>query len=77
MWAWATGAGALGTGSYADQSVPTQVPGLSSVKAITTGHYGSYALLTDGTVRAWGQDKNGQLGNGGTTNRTRLSSSRG
>jgi len=30
--------------------------------------YAGYALLGDGTVRAWGSGSSGQLGNGLTTN---------
>lgn len=34
---------------------------------IATGHYHTMVLMADGTVRAWGLNVNGQLGNGTTT----------
>ena len=68
VWAWGDGPkGALGLGSFSDVKEPTQVPGLSGVSAITSGHYGSYARMSDGTVRSWGLNANGQLGNGDVT----------
>jgi alpha-tubulin suppressor-like RCC1 family protein len=40
------------------------------VKSIEAGGDFSVALLTDSTVRAWGSNSSGQLGDGTTTNRT-------
>ena len=37
---------------------------------VATGAYHSLALLGDGTVRAWGRNNLGQLGNGATANRS-------
>jgi alpha-tubulin suppressor-like RCC1 family protein len=48
--------------------VPVQVPGLSAVTAISAGNNYSLALRSDGTVMAWGDNRFGQLGNGGTEN---------
>jgi hypothetical protein len=39
------------------------------VVEVATGHYHSLALRSDGTVRAWGYNAFGQLGDGTTTNR--------
>ncbi|MFW6056818.1 MAG: RCC1-like domain-containing protein [Chloroflexota bacterium] len=68
---WATGAnefGQLGDGTSSQRSTPVQVllPGdvpLSGVVAIAAGDSHSLALLADGTVRAWGMNNHGQLGN--------------
>lgn len=67
VWAW-------GTNRYgqADPSLnaapivdkPVKIDGLSNVKAIAAGANFSLALLNDGTVRAWGDNNSGQLGNG-------------
>jgi alpha-tubulin suppressor-like RCC1 family protein len=46
------------------EATPTPVPGLSNVVAIAAGARFSLALLADGTVMAWGEDGNGQLGDG-------------
>jgi hypothetical protein len=44
--------------------VPVAVTGLSGVTSISAGLAHSLALLGDGTVRSWGWNENGQLGNG-------------
>ncbi len=41
---------------------PTQVPGLSGVKQIASGGTRDFALLNDGEVMAWGDDRGGDLG---------------
>ena len=51
--------------------VPVRVPDLGDVVAISAGVNHSLALLKDGTVRAWGFNRNGQVGDGTTTNRDR------
>ena len=48
---------------------PVRVPDLTDVRAISAGNMHSLALLTDGTVRAWGENKWGQVGDGSTANR--------
>ncbi|MEX2238955.1 MAG: RCC1 repeat-containing protein, partial [Dehalococcoidia bacterium] len=60
--------GQLGNGATTgDQASPVAVSGLSSVKAVAGGASHTLALLSDGTVMSWGNDGNGQLGNGATT----------
>jgi len=44
-----------------------QVSGLSGVTAIAAGETHTVALKSDGTVWAWGNNSDGQLGNGSTT----------
>jgi alpha-tubulin suppressor-like RCC1 family protein len=62
--------GQLGIGTTAEDSeVPVAVKGLSGVTAISAGANYSLALLSDGTVMAWGANESGQLGTGGITAR--------
>jgi serine/threonine protein kinase len=74
--------GQLGDGSATNRSAPFSVPGLEGVTSIASGGFWgtdgrtneikyahSLALLSDGTVRAWGSNNDGQLGDGTTTNR--------
>jgi alpha-tubulin suppressor-like RCC1 family protein len=61
--------GELGSGSTVGQSsTPVTTSNLSNVKALaadsTSNH--ALALLNDGTVKAWGLNNDGQLGNGAT-----------
>ncbi len=50
---------------------PVRVPDLAGVTTISAGNKHSVALLADGTVRAWGENRWGQVGDGTTTNRDR------
>jgi alpha-tubulin suppressor-like RCC1 family protein len=59
--------GQLGIGTSAEHSeLPVPVKGLTGVKAISAGADYSLALLTNGTVMAWGGNESGQLGTGST-----------
>ena len=83
VYAWGRGdAGQLGIGAlpmvnYRGRSArvenfvpyPVRIPGLTDVVAISAGNMHSLALLKDGTVRAWGENKFGQIGDGTTINR--------
>jgi alpha-tubulin suppressor-like RCC1 family protein len=67
--------GQLGNRSTTDSWVPVAVnqAGAAAGKiiiAVAAGENHSLALGADGTVAAWGNNTNGQLGNGGTTTST-------
>ena len=65
------GRGQVGDGSTTNRLTPTSVSGLSSgVTQITVGAATGYALLSDGSVKAWGASANGQVGDGSLTDRT-------
>ncbi len=56
--------GQLGDGwNTMTQPTPTLVPGLSGVTAIAAGGTHMLALKSDGTLRAWGHNDQGQVGN--------------
>lgn len=72
VWAWGdNSSGQLGTGGplpWPSKDEPVRVgagiPGFENIKAIATGGAHSLALKSDGTVWAWGNNANCQLGNG-------------
>jgi alpha-tubulin suppressor-like RCC1 family protein len=68
VWAWGDNrAGQLGHGTISSHEVPpAKVTGLAGVTKISAGDGFGLALLSDGTVRAWGYNRRGQLGNGTT-----------
>jgi alpha-tubulin suppressor-like RCC1 family protein len=64
-------AGALGLGdSGIDRSSPTQVGSLTNWNKVATGDGSSFSIKTNGTLWAWGNNSNGQLGLGDTANRS-------
>ncbi len=78
LWAWGYNRrGQLGLGNTTNQSSPVKVGTATSWKAVAGGSNGdnerahTIGLREDGTLWAWGNDWNGQLGNGaGRTNQT-------
>ena len=55
-------------GSRPCSATPVMVSGLSGVSAVAAGGDHSLALLSNGTVMAWGANGSGQLGDGTTEN---------
>jgi alpha-tubulin suppressor-like RCC1 family protein len=68
-WCWGYNAyGALGDGTHTSHSTPVHVKNLPlNLAQIATGFEHSCALLAGGTVRCWGKNDHGQLGNGTTS----------
>jgi len=59
--------GQIGDGTSGNNRlVPTAVPGISNVIGMALGGSHTCALIADGTVRCWGSNQNGQVGNGST-----------
>ena len=71
VWAWGYGIdGELGNGANTKSNIPVQVsiPSGTTITAIAAGHDSGLALVSDGTVFAWGYNGNGELGNGNNAN---------
>jgi alpha-tubulin suppressor-like RCC1 family protein len=62
--------GQLGTGdmNFAGTPVPVKLPPGTKIKGISAGFQHSLAVTTTGQVLAWGENVNGELGDGTTTN---------
>jgi regulator of chromosome condensation (RCC1) repeat-containing protein/Regulator of Chromosome Condensation (RCC1) repeat protein len=61
--------GEIGDGTKHDRLKAVDVPGLTSgVAAVSAGFDHTCALLNTGSVKCWGNNKTGELGNGNTTN---------
>ena len=60
------GSGQLGNGTNTPRSEPGSVSNLSNVRAIATDSSAAHVLahLESGRVKSWGDDEEGQLGNG-------------
>jgi alpha-tubulin suppressor-like RCC1 family protein len=65
--AWGHNFGTLSDGTFEDRSTPVPVNGLTNVTAVCSGSLHTLALLSDGTVMAWGNNQSGQLGEGTLT----------
>jgi alpha-tubulin suppressor-like RCC1 family protein len=71
VWSWGLndygqfGAGATGGSSY----VPTQAVGVTGAVKVAAGDHHTLALLADGTLRAWGRNTYGTLGDGTNVDR--------
>lgn len=70
--------GQLGNGTQTNSNIPTAISGLGNiVTQVATGAFHTCALLADSTVKCWGYNFNGQLGNGNGNNSTTPVSVRG
>jgi alpha-tubulin suppressor-like RCC1 family protein len=65
---WGSNGGAIGTGAAVNEFGPAPVPLTSGVSAasIAGGIQDGYVVGSDGTVYGWGDNANGELGNGTT-----------
>ena len=63
--------GQLGDGTTTLRNTPVQISGLTGVKAVAAGNMHSLAVKSDGTVWAWGDNANGQLGDDTLSSATR------
>jgi alpha-tubulin suppressor-like RCC1 family protein len=68
-WCWGWNAfGQVGVADTANKIVPTAVSGVTGgVTQISAGYTHTCALLTDTTIKCWGDNRWGQLGDGTTT----------
>ena len=68
--------GQLGDGTTTNRSTPVSVTGLTgvTVTALAAGYQHSCALISDGTVKCWGDNTYSELGDNSTTDRTTATS---
>jgi len=71
VWTWGSGShGELGQGASSSTSYyPAPAPALTNIIGISGGWFHILAMKSDGTVWAWGNNSNGELGDGTTVNR--------
>lgn len=67
-WCWGDNTyGELGNGTTTKSDIPVQVQGLDGyVTSMALGYYSTCAILDEGSVKCWGNNYYGQLGNGTT-----------
>ena len=57
-----------GDGGTTNQTTPVTISGISNATEVGIGLTFSCAVLSNGTIKCWGQGDSGQLGNGSTNN---------
>jgi alpha-tubulin suppressor-like RCC1 family protein len=74
LWVWGTNeldfygwGSSLGDGTLSSRTTPVRVSGLADVIDVKAGYRHTFAILSDQSVRVWGENTNGQFGNGTTT----------
>jgi alpha-tubulin suppressor-like RCC1 family protein len=69
LWCWGSNLrGQLGLGTSGNTvRLAQQVPGIAAKKVVALGLDATCALLTDGTVKCWGDNTVGQMGTGATS----------
>lgn len=72
LWTWGiNSSGCLGDGSLTNRSSPVQVVGGgNNWKFVHGGYYHTLGLKTDGSLWAWGQNSDGQLGDNTTAHKS-------
>jgi alpha-tubulin suppressor-like RCC1 family protein len=68
LWTWGAASG-TGQNTFTDQLSPKLVDLGQPVRAVETAHVEGYAVLQDRTVRAWGENFDGSVGDGTQTTR--------
>ncbi|MFH8562070.1 RCC1 domain-containing protein [Streptomyces sp. NPDC017988] len=58
------------TSTTVDSSTPVDAKHLEGVEKLVSGAYSDFALLSDGSVKAWGRNTEAQLGDGTQVTRT-------
>ena len=56
----------LGDASTVSTDTPVEVQGITTATQVSAGVWHTCALLSNGHIRCWGENENGELGDGTT-----------